>query len=327
MGNQPIMSVKASVSQQFRNLDSRFSQDVSTLSNSIKDLKVKAGLSPSSGGGQPNVTSVLDGEKVGDPRLAMKAKDLRGMTERRFAEVIEGWRKQNDALQQELDMYTNQQRISQERVQKRNTEIKNLRNENEKLTSLLRKCEERINQLFDVKEREEKEKKRANKLADQLFDHKKMIGDLQEQLKEAEKLLATTKHERNNLLVENHALKKGNADLRRDLVAAERDTQETKIELEMIEEMVHSIDNITPGGRQSESRANKMRISSSCLSPVPEVAPREAPSAMTALNTLKQNHESGMNSITSELAALKEREMVDKDEIKRLENALHELTG
>ena len=37
------------------------------------------------------------------------------MTERRFAEVIEGWRKQNDALQQELDMYTNQQRISQER--------------------------------------------------------------------------------------------------------------------------------------------------------------------------------------------------------------------
>ena len=137
-----------------------------------------------------------------------------------------------------------------------------MRNENEKLTSLLRKCEERINQLFDVKEREEKEKKRANKLADQLFgntfvleqsiicclDHKKMIGDLQEQLKEAEKLLATTKHERNNLLVENHALKKGNADLRRDLVAAERDTQETKIELEMIEEMVHSIDNITPGG-------------------------------------------------------------------------------
>ena len=44
-----------------------------------------------------------------------------------------------------------------------------MRNENEKLTSLLRKCEERINQLFDVKEREEKEKKRANKLADQLF--------------------------------------------------------------------------------------------------------------------------------------------------------------
>merc|ERR1712212_373099 len=106
---------------------------------------------------------------MGESNLASRAKDLRGMTERRFAEVIDGWRRQNDTLQQELDMYQNQQRISSERVQKRNTEIKNLRNENEKLTSLLRRCEERINQLFDVKEREEKEKKRANKLADQLF--------------------------------------------------------------------------------------------------------------------------------------------------------------
>merc|ERR1712212_397908 len=145
---------------------------------------------------------------MGESNLASRAKDLRGMTERRFAEVIDGWRRQNDTLQQELDMYQNQQRISSERVQKRNTEIKNLRNENEKLTSLLRKCEERINQLFEVKE--------------------------------AEKLLGTTKHERNNLLVENHALKKGNQELRRDL-------QETKIELEMIESMVQSMDNISSG--------------------------------------------------------------------------------
>ena len=64
------------------------------------------------------------------------------------------------------------------RVQKRNTEIKTLRSENEKLSSLLRKCEERINQLFDVKEREQAEKQRANKLAEQLFEHKKMIGKL-----------------------------------------------------------------------------------------------------------------------------------------------------
>ena len=50
-----------------------------------------------------------------ESNLASRAKDLRGMTERRFAEVIEGWRRQNDALQQELDMYQNQQRISSER--------------------------------------------------------------------------------------------------------------------------------------------------------------------------------------------------------------------
>merc|ERR1711911_401710 len=98
--------------------------------------------------------------------------------------------------------------------------------------------------------------KRANKLADQLFDHKKMIGDLQVQLKEAEKLLGTTKHERNNLLVENHALKKGNQELRRDLIAAERDTQETKIELEMIESMVQSMDN----NSSDRSSSHKIQI-------------------------------------------------------------------
>jgi len=298
------MSVRPSVSQQFRNLDAQFSQDANTLASSIRQLKAQAtGINPEP---EIEVTQVTP-----ESNLASRAKDLRGMTERRFAEVIEGWRRQNDALQQELDMYQNQQRISSERVQKRNTEIKNLRNENEKLTSLLRKCEERINQLFDVKEREEKEKKRANKLADQLFDHKKMIGDLQEQLKEAEKLLATTKHERNNLLVENHALKKGNQDLRRDLIAAERDTQETKIELEMIESMVQSMDNM------SNSKVREQ---------VPVIKPREAPSAMTALNILQENHKFGIDDIQSQINALKQREDHDKREIGNLEAALHHLT-
>ena len=69
-------------------------------------------------------------------------------------------------------------------------------------------------------------------------------GELQEQLKEAEKLLNTTKHERNNLLVENHALKKTNTELRRQVIEAEQDTQQAKVELEMIEDMVSSIDNL-----------------------------------------------------------------------------------
>ena len=207
-----------------------------------------------------------------------------------------------------------------------------MRNENEKLTSLLRKCEERINQLFDVKEREEKEKKRANKLADQLFDHKKMIGDLQEQLKEAEKLLATTKHERNNLLVENHALKKGNQELRRDLIAAERDTQETKIELEMIESMVQSMDNISSGKgknyfRQSFFAKHQRKLYfSGCRMEQGPIKPREAPSAMTALNILKDNHESGIADIQKQISSLKQKEAADKHEIEKLQAALNHLT-
>merc|ERR1712126_532483 len=297
MGSQLVwkMCAKPSVSQQFRQLDAQFNEDADTLATSIRNLKAKSAGSPCLDDLEVEVTPVIQPPEANH---ASRAKDLRGMTERRFAEVIDGWRRQNDALQQELDMYQNQQRISSERVQKRNTEIKNLRNENEKLTSLLRKCEERINQLFDVKEREEKEKKRANKLADQLFDHKKMIGDLQEQLKEAEKLLATTKHERNNLLVENHALKKGN--------------QETKIELEMIESMVQSMDNISSG--------------KGCRMEQGPIKPREAPSAMTALNILKDNHESGIADIQKQISSLKQKEAADRREIDKLQKALNHLT-
>ena len=62
-------------------------------------------------------------------------------------------------------------------------------------------------------------------------------------MKEAETLLNKTKHERNNLLVENHALKKTNTELRRQVIDAEQDTQQARVELEMIEDMVSSIDN------------------------------------------------------------------------------------
>ena len=58
-----------------------------------------------------SVTQIHDGTG----KLANRAKDLRGLTEKRFAEVIDGWRRQNDALKKELEMYQNQQRIGQER--------------------------------------------------------------------------------------------------------------------------------------------------------------------------------------------------------------------
>lgn len=285
------------------------------MQKSINELKTRAGDKVTA---VPEVVSVHDSAEMETAKLAARAKGLRGVTEKRFAEVIDGWRRQNDSLQQELEIYQNQERVSQDRVQKRNTEIKQLRSENEKLTNLLRKCEERINQLFDIKEREQMEKKRANKLADQLFDHKKMIGDLQAQLKEAEKLLATTKHERNNLLVENHALKKSNAELRRELLAAEQDTQQTKVELEMIEDMVQSIDCM-------KAKASRNMGSSNYLES--EIKPRKAPSAQTALNMLAEHHKAGIHELTDELTTVKLREMSDQEEIKKLQSQLHDLTG
>jgi len=307
------MSVRKSTSGQLRDMDQQFNQDATVLRNAIKELKVRAGdVRPASTASahevtEPSVTQLHDGTG----KLANRAKDLRGLTEKRFAEVIDGWRRQNEALKQELEMYQNQQRIGQERVQKRNTEIKSLRSENEKLSSLLRKCEERINQLFDVKEREQAEKQRANKLADQLFEHKKMIGELQEQLKEAEKLLNTTKHERNNLLVENHALKKTNTELRRQVIEAEQDTQQAKVELEMIEDMVSSIDNL------KEKRESRSQIN--------EILPRPAPSANTALNILTSNHNQQLAGLQAELTTIRERENADQAEITRLQAALDQM--
>lgn len=146
-------------------------------------------------------------------------------------------------------------RVATDRVNKRNAEIKTLREENEKLVTLVRQCEERINKLHDVKQREIKERQRADRLADQLFgnftrfflnkifdkEHKAMLNDLQVQLKEAETLLVATKEERDHLSIDNCELRKTNTVLRQRLETAERDTKETKLELEMIEDMVQSI--------------------------------------------------------------------------------------
>merc|ERR1712173_1659 len=173
--------------------------------------------------------------------LASRAKDLRNMTEQRFSEVIGGWKKQSSKLKTEVEMYKSQQRIGSERLIKRNEEIKKLENENQKLNLLLKKSEERINQLLDSKEKEKIERIRADKLANQLFEHKAMINDLETELKEAERLLEKTRLERDCLMVENDELNKRNCCLRHRLKNAERDTCETKLELEMIEDMVNSI--------------------------------------------------------------------------------------
>ena len=59
---------------------------------------------------------------------------------------------------------------------------------------------------------------------------------------------------------------------------------------------------------------------------VPVIKPREAPSAMTALNILQENHKSGIDDIQRQINALKQREDHDKREIGNLEAALHHLT-
>ena len=56
------------------------------------------------------------------------------------------------------------------------------------------------------------------------------------------------------------------------------------------------------------------------------IKPREAPSAMTALNILKDNHESGIADIQKQISSLKQKEAADRHEIDKLQKALNHLT-
>ena len=62
----------------------------------------------------------------------------------RFAEIIEGWKRQNENLDRELTAYRAQKSDSKQRLKEKNSEINLLRRQNEKLESLLRKCEIQI---------------------------------------------------------------------------------------------------------------------------------------------------------------------------------------
>jgi len=130
-----------------------------------------------------------------------------------------------------------------------------------------------------------------------------MINDLQSQLKEAERLLEATRTERDTLIVENAELKKTNCTIRQRLKEAERDTNETKLELEMIEDMVKSINE-----------------QSTCNSPPDptHISPRKVPSALTALNILQTHHDAGIGMLNNEVKKLKVSEQNKTAELERL---------
>ena len=109
------------------------------------------------------------------------------------------------------------------------------------------------------------------------------------------------------LIVENADLKKTNCVLRNRLQEAERDTSETKLELEMIEDMVKSIN----------EHSNQEAFA-------PSVSPRQVPSAITALNILKTNHDSGLSTLNKEVKKLKESEENKTNELERLRHSLQD---
>ena len=80
-------------------------------------------------------------------KLSARAVHLRETAEQRFAEIIEGWKRQNENLEQEITAYRAEKCENKGKIEQKSTEITNLRRQNEKLESLLRKCETQINKV------------------------------------------------------------------------------------------------------------------------------------------------------------------------------------
>ena len=146
------------------------------------------------------------------------------------------------------------------------------------------------------------EKQRAE-IEDLNFEKQVLVLDLDD----AYKLQSNVLEHNDKLDNENAELKKTNCVLRNRLQEAERDTSETKLELEMIEDMVKSIN------EHSKQEAF-----------APSVSPRQVPSAITALNILKTNHDSGLSTLNKEVKKLKESEENKTNELERLRHSLQD---
>ena len=80
-------------------------------------------------------------------KLSTRAVHIRETAEQRFAEIIEGWKRQNENLEHEITAYRAEKCENKGKIEQKSTEITNLRRQNEKLESLLRKCETQINKV------------------------------------------------------------------------------------------------------------------------------------------------------------------------------------
>ena len=131
-----------------------------------------------------------------------------------------------------------------------------------------------------------------------------MVKDSQSQLTEAERQLESARMERESLAVKLGELKNANFCLRGRLEDAEKDTNETKLELEMIEDLVQSVSGCC--------------TTSGCCADV-----REVPSALTALNILRNNHDNQVCKLNNQVKKLKKSDNEKTEELQRLRRSLH----
>ena len=267
-----------------RDLDRQFYQDACILEEALdreKGLPRAGGRLQKVHNGNVIVDSAEVVNKNA-AKLTNKAKALRETTDATFKDVIAHWQKQVDDLEKELETYRrgwrivylplmpahdhnsrdwelnrklngspsplvrNKSNTAQARVEKRTTEIENLRLDNARIAGLLEQCESRINEMINYMSSEKQEQERAQYLSDQVYDAKKMKVNLKQRVVDAERLMAQTRGEKRSLLEENRVLKGATAELRHKLKESTNDTRQTKQELEELEKIMKNAEQRKP---------------------------------------------------------------------------------
>ena len=229
-----------------------------------------------------------------------------GMDKTRMNSVMDGWRKQNAQLEDNIDKAVHAKHSSKKDLRDKCDEIFSLRSQNQKLEQILLKCQEQLNLLIETQKAEDDNHRLANTMGNRVGDFRIQVRDLSIQMEDIKNECYDIKSERNQLMIENYNLREENSRLEGKLKCVEQNTSKTDNELKRIQTLLTVMDN------EPDYNENKLR---------------EVPSVTTALNRLKEHHEDNCEKLTSQIQSMKSQSHSRVDEIERLKSAIHELTA
>jgi regulator of replication initiation timing len=232
-----------------------------------------------------------------------------GMNKTRMDSVMDGWRKQNAQLEDNIDKAVTSKHSTKQELRDKCEEIFTLRSQNQKLEQILLKCQNQLNLLIQTQQTEDENHRLAETLGNRVGDFKLQARDLRIQLEDVKTECYDIKSERNQLMIENHNLREENKRLEEKLNSVEQNTNKTDSELRRIQTLLTLMD-LEPG--EPDDNDNKLH---------------EVPSVATALNRLKEHHEDNCEIMTSQIQSMKRQAQSRADEIGRLKSAIHEMTA
>merc|ERR1712168_216223 len=320
------LKMKPSCSQIFRRLECQFENDTDQLAKSIMADKQKgtclsdgpifsfkkaSPASPQRKGAHARNCStakkLMDLKNDSDTCRRKSSVGNLPMSQQKFQEVIHGWKKQNRELEMEIGKFRNLKESNKSQLKVKSDEIFCLGSQNSKLEDLLKKCEEQIKKLIATENARNENKCLAESLNAKLFNYQSQVTDLEIKLKNINKELSETKSERNQLMIETYNLRRDNKQLESQLCNKNADKNKTSQEFLKLQSLLDNTDGAIESSLQYE------------------IEPREAPSAMTALDILKTNHQNEFSKLKNKIGDMKAKEVYDQIKIKKLKTAINHL--